>query len=188
MHNEEEVQKLWGNVVSLYQTRHDKIEQLVPIVQGYAAHEKETLTAVINARASATSIKLTPELMNDPSALAKFEQAQGSIVQALSKLMVLSEKYPELKADRHFSDLMASVEGMENRISVARQRYNEGVKDFNESIRPLPFGKPVAAIAGFERKNSFEVKNEAEISTAPKINFGTQPAAPIDKPIPAYNQ
>ena len=161
----------WGEVVNQYQRRADLIPNLVNTVKGYAAHERETLEAVTRARASATSIQVTPEVLNNPAAFQKFQQVQGELSSALSRLMAVSEKYPDLKADTSFRDLQSQLEGTENRITVARQRYIVTVQEYNVLARSFP-SNLTAMIFGYQVKPSFTVENEKAISTAPTVNFG----------------
>jgi len=168
---DEAVKAQWGEVVNQYQRRADLIPNLVNTVKGYASHERETLEAVTRARASATSMQVTPEVLNNPGALQKFQQAQGELTQALSRLMVVAEKYPDLKADASFRDLQSQLEGTENRITVARQRYIASVQEFNVLARRFPTNL-TAMMFGYEVKPSFQVENEKAISTAPTVDFG----------------
>jgi LemA protein len=167
---DEAVKAQWGEVVNQYQRRADLIPNLVNTVKGYASHERETLEAVTRARASATSVQVTPEVLNNPGALQKFQQAQGELTNALSRLMVVAEKYPELKADASFRDLQSQLEGTENRITVARQRYIASVQEFNVLARRFPTNL-TAMMFGYEVKPSFTVENEKSISTAPTVDF-----------------
>ncbi|WP_035372853.1 LemA family protein [Pseudoduganella violaceinigra] len=167
---DEAVKAQWGEVVNQYQRRADLIPNLVNTVKGYASHERETLEAVTKARASATSVQVTPEVLNNPGALQKFQQAQGELTSALSRLMVVAEKYPELKADASFRDLQSQLEGTENRITVARQRYIASVQDFNILARRFPTNL-TAKMFGYDVKPSFTVDNEKSISTAPTVDF-----------------
>ncbi|MYN01597.1 LemA family protein [Pseudoduganella sp. DS3] len=167
---DEAVKAQWGEVVNQYQRRADLIPNLVNTVKGYAAHERETLEAVTKARASATSMQVTPEVLNNPGALQKFQQVQGELSSALSRLMVVAEKYPDLKADASFRDLQSQLEGTENRITVARQRYIASVQDFNVLARRFPTNL-TAMMFGYELKPSFTVENEKSISTAPTVDF-----------------
>lgn len=167
---DEGVSAAWSEVLNQYQRRADLVPNLVATVKGYAAHEAEVLTAVTEARASVSSIKATPELANDPAALAKFQEAQGSMTSALSRLLVVSENYPQLKADRNFQDLSAQLEGTENRITVARNRYIEAVQQYNTTVRSFPTNF-TAKIFGMEKKPAFTVENEKAISTAPAVDF-----------------
>ncbi|HRZ26935.1 MAG TPA: LemA family protein [Spirochaetota bacterium] len=166
---EEEVFGAWGDLEATLQRRADLIPNLVSTVKGYASHEKETLTGVIEARAKATQVTLKPQDLSNPKAVQQFQQAQGEISSALARLMVVVERYPNLKADRHFSDLMNQLEGTENRINVARQRYNQAVKDFNFSIRKFPYNITNNILLNLERKEYFEA--DAEAKKAPKVEF-----------------
>ncbi|HEV8515931.1 MAG TPA: LemA family protein [Cyclobacteriaceae bacterium] len=161
------VKKAWGNVESDYQRRMDLIPNLVNTVKGYANFEKETLTKVIEARASATQVKIDPTNLT-PEKLAQFQQAQGGLSQALGRLMVVAEQYPDLKANQNFLDLQAQLEGTENRINVSRQRFNDAVQDYNSSIVTFP-GNLVAMIGGFKEKGFFEAQAGAE--KAPEVKF-----------------
>lgn len=167
---DEAVKAQWGEVVNQYQRRADLIPNLVNTVKGYASHERETLEAVTRARASATSVQVTPDVLNNPGALQKFQQAQGELTNALSRLMVVAEKYPDLKADASFRDLQSQLEGTENRITVARQRYIAAVQDFNVLARRFPTNL-TAKMFGYDVKPSFTVENEKSISTAPTVDF-----------------
>jgi LemA protein len=167
---DEAVKAQWGEVVNQYQRRADLIPNLVNTVKGYASHERETLEAVTKARASATSVQVTPEVLNNPGVLQKFQQAQGELTNALSRLMVVAEKYPDLKADASFRDLQSQLEGTENRITVARQRYIASVQDFNVLARRFPTNL-TAKMFGYDVKPSFTVENEKSISTAPTVDF-----------------
>ncbi|GAB3429213.1 LemA family protein [Massilia solisilvae] len=168
---DEATKAAWSEVVNQYQRRSDLIPNLVNTVKGYASHEKDTLEAVTRARAAATSIQVTPEVLNDPAAFQKFQQAQGELTSALSRLMAVSENYPNLKADTSFRDLQSQLEGTENRITVARQRYIAAVQDYNVTVRSFPTNI-TAKVFGYQPKPSFTVANEAAISTAPKVDFG----------------
>ena len=168
---DEQVNAQWAEVLSQYQRRADLIPNLVNTVKGYATHERETLEAVTKARAAATSFQITPEVLNDPAAFEKFQQVQGQLSSALSRLMVVSEKYPDLKADTSFRDLQSQLEGTENRITVARQRYIAAVQDYNVHARSFP-NNLTAMVFGYKVKPSFTVENEKAISTAPTVNFG----------------
>jgi LemA protein len=168
---DEATKAAWSEVVNQYQRRADLIPNLVNTVKGYASHERETLEAVTRARASATSFQITPEVLNNPEAFQKFQQVQGELSSALSRLMVVSEKYPDLKADTSFRDLASQLEGTENRITVARQRYIASVQDYNVTVRQFPKNL-TAMIFGYETKPSFTVENEKAISTAPAVDFG----------------
>ncbi|MES2015651.1 MAG: LemA family protein [Pseudomonadota bacterium] len=168
---DEATKAAWGEVVNQYQRRADLIPNLVNTVKGYASHEKETLEAVTRARAAATSFQITPEVLNDPAALAKFQQVQGELSSALSKLMMVTEAYPDLKANSNFRDLQSQLEGTENRITVARQRYIAAVQEYNVQVRQFP-SNLTAMMFGYKVKPSFTVENEKAISTAPTVNFG----------------
>ena len=168
---DEATKAAWSEVVNQYQRRADLIPNLVNTVKGYASHERETLEAVTRARASATSFQITPEVLNNPEAFQKFQQVQGELSSALSRLMVVSEKYPDLKADTSFRDLASQLEGTENRITVARQRYIASVQDYNVTVRQFPKNL-TSMVFGYETKPSFTVENEKAISTAPAVDFG----------------
>lgn len=168
---DEGVTASWSEVLNQYQRRADLVPNLVNVVKGYAAHEKEVLEAVTVARSRVGSIQATPELVNDPQAFAKFQSAQGELTSALSRLLVVSENYPQLKADASFRDLQAQLEGTENRVTVARNRYIAAVKEFNVTVRTFP-NNLTAMLFGYKTKPSFTVENEKSISTAPKVEFG----------------
>jgi len=159
-------------VLNQYQRRADLIPNLVATVKGYASHEQDTLVAVTNARAQATGINATPELVNDPAAFAKFEAAQQQLTGALSRLLVVAEQYPNLKADQNFRDLQAQLEGTENRITVARNRYIQAVQAFNVLARSFP-SNLTAKVIGMQPKPNFSVANESTIATPPVVDFGT---------------
>lgn len=173
---DEQIKAAWAEVLNQYQRRADLVPNLVNVVKGYASHEKETLESVTNARARVGSVQATPQLLNDPQAFAQFQQAQGELSSALSRLLVVAENYPQLKADALFRDLQAQLEGTENRITVARNRYIKSVQDYNVTVRSFPTNL-TAMVFGFEVKPSFTVENEREISKAPKVDF--------EKPAPA---
>jgi LemA protein len=168
---DEATKAAWAEVVNQYQRRADLIPNLVNTVKGYASHEKDTLEAVTRARAAATSFQITPEVLNNPEAFQKFQQVQGELSNALSRLMAVSENYPQLKADASFRDLQSQLEGTENRITVARQRYIAAVQDYNVTVRSFPTNL-TAMMFGYQAKPSFTVENEKSISTAPTVNFG----------------
>ena len=168
---DEATKAAWSEVVNQYQRRADLIPNLVNTVKGYASHEKDTLEAVTRARAAATSFQITPEVLNNPEAFQKFQQVQGELSNALSRLMAVSENYPNLKADTSFRDLQSQLEGTENRITVARQRYIASVQDYNVLVRSFPTNL-TAKMFGYQPKPSFTVENERSISTAPTVNFG----------------
>ncbi|MDB5760686.1 MAG: LemA [Burkholderia sp.] len=169
--SDEAVKAAWGEVVNQYQRRADLVPNLINTVKGYASHERETLEAVTKARAAATSIQVTPEVLNDPQAFERFQQAQGQLTQALSRLLAVSENYPQLKADALFRDLQSQLEGTENRITVARQRYIKSVQDYNVLARSFPTNL-TAKMFGYPVRPSFTVDNEKAISNAPAVNFG----------------
>jgi len=169
--SDEAVKAAWGEVVNQYQRRADLVPNLVNTVKGYASHERDTLEAVTKARAAATSIQVTPEVLNDPQAFERFQQAQGQLTQALSRLLAVSENYPQLKADALFRDLQSQLEGTENRITVARQRYIKTVQDYNVLARSFPTNL-TAKMFGYPVRPSFTVDNEKAISNAPAVNFG----------------
>jgi LemA protein len=168
---DEAVKAAWGEVVNQYQRRADLVPNLVNTVKGYASHERETLEAVTKARAAATSIQVTPEVLNDPQAFQRFQQAQGQLTQALSRLLAVSENYPQLKADGLFRDLQSQLEGTENRITVARQRYIKSVEEYNVLARSFPTNL-TAMMFSYPVRPSFTVDNEKAISNAPAVNFG----------------
>ncbi|MBI4666326.1 MAG: LemA family protein [Nitrospinae bacterium] len=168
---DESIKAHWAEVVNQYQRRADLVPNLVNVVKGYAAHEKEILENVTLARSRVASIQATPELLNDPKAFAAFQQAQAGLQGALSRLIAVAENYPQLKADGVFRDLMAQLEGTENRITVARNRYIKAVEGYNVTVRSFP-SNLTAIVFGYTVKPTFEVANEKEISTAPKVDFG----------------
>jgi LemA protein len=168
---DEAVKAAWSEVINQYQRRADLIPNLVNTVKGYASHERETLEAVTKARAAATSFQITPEVLNNPEAFRKFQQVQGELSSALSRLMAVSENYPQLKADSSFRDLQSQLEGTENRITVARQRYIQSVADYNILARSFPTNL-TAMMFHYEVRPSFAVDNEKAISNAPAVNFG----------------
>jgi len=169
---DEQIKAGWAEVLNQYQRRADLVPNLVNIVKGYAAHEKEVLTQVTEARAQIGALKATPELLNDPTAFTKFQQAQSQMTSALSRLLVVSENYPALKADGAFRDLQAQLEGTENRITVARNRYIKAVQEYNTTVRSFPSNLTAMAF-GYLTKPSFEVQDEKAISVAPKVDFNT---------------
>ena len=166
--SEEGVKEAWAQVENVYQRRLDLIPNLVETVKGYASHEKQTLEAVVNARAAATQIKMSPELLNDPDAMAKFESAQKGLSSALSRLLVTVERYPDLKASQNFLALQTQLEGTENRIAVERRRFNEVARQFNTKIRVFP-DNLIAGFFGFRSKAYFQAEEAAK--TAPKVAF-----------------
>jgi LemA protein len=172
---DEQVNASWSEVGNQYQRRADLIPNIVATVKGEANFEQETLSKVIEARSKATSIQATPELINDPAAFSKFQQAQGELSSALSRLMVVSEQYPNLKANQGFQDLRVQLEGTENRITVARNRYIKSIADYNILARSFPSNLTAMAM-GYSAKPNFSVPNEAEISKTPAVSFD-KPAA-----------
>ncbi len=175
--NDEQTKSSWSEVVNQYQRRADLVPNLVNTVKGFAAHEKEVLLGVTNARSKVGSIQATPELINDPAAFTKFQAAQGELSSALSRLLVVSENYPQLKSDANFRDLQAQLEGTENRIAVARNSYIKSVQEYNVTVRSFPSNLTAMAI-GYETKPNFTVENEKGISTAPKVDFGSAAVKP----------
>lgn len=167
---DEKSKSAWSEVLNQYQRRADLIPNIVATVKGEANFEQETLTKVVEARAKATSIQVTPEMVNDPAAMAKFQAAQGELGSALSRLMVVVEQYPNLKANQGFSDLRVQLEGTENRITVARNRYIETVQAYNVLTRSFPTNL-TAMVFGYKTKEGFKVENEAAISAPPKVDF-----------------
>ena len=172
---DEQITSSWAEVLNQYQRRADLIPNLVSTVKGEAKFEQDTLTKVVDARAKATSMQATPELVNNPEAFQKFQQAQGQLTSALSRLLVVSENYPSLRANQGFRDLQAQLEGTENRITVARNRYIQSVQAYNVTIRSFP-SNLTAMLFGYKPKANFTVENEKEISTPPSVSFDT-PAA-----------
>ena len=172
---DEQITSSWAEVLNQYQRRADLIPNLVNTVKGEAKFEQETLTKVVDARAKATSIQATPELVNNPEAFQKFQQAQGQLTSALSRLLAVSENYPTLRTNQGFRDLQAQLEGTENRITVARNRYIQAVQAYNVTIRSFP-SNLTAMLFGYKAKANFTVENEKEISTPPSVSFDT-PAA-----------
>jgi LemA protein len=176
---DEQVKAAWSEVLNQYQRRADLVPNLVNTVKGYAAQEERVLTEVTNARARVGSVQATPELLNDPQAFAKFQDAQRDLTGALSRLMVVSENYPQLKSDAAFRDLQAQLEGTENRITVARNRYIQAVQDYNVTVRTFP-SLIAARMFGYQTRPNFSVDNERAISAPPTVDF-SQPA-----PAPAH--
>ena len=179
---DEGVKAAWSEVVNQYQRRADLIPNLVAAVKGFAAQEERVLVGVTEARAKVGSIQLTPELMNNPEAFAKFQAAQGELSAALKSLIAVSENYPELKSDANFRDLQVQLEGTENRIAVARNRYIESVKAYNVTVRSFPTNI-TAGMFDFDEKQNFSVQNEAEISTAPTVTFDTSTPSQQGQPV-----
>lgn len=170
--SDEQIKASWSEVINQYQRRADLVPNLVNTVKAYAAHERQVLTQVTEARARVGSIQLTPEALNDPQALSRFQAAQGQLSGALSRLLAVSENYPQLKADAGFRDLQAQLEGTENRITVARNRYIKAVQDYNTTVRSFP-SNLTARLFGFDVKPNFSVDNERGLSTAPAVDFGS---------------
>lgn len=181
---DEAVTASWSEVVNNYQRRADLIPNLIATVKGAADFERSTLEAVVNARASVGQLKVTPEVLNDPAAFANFEKAQASLSSALSRLLVVAEAYPQLRATQQFSELAAQLEGAENRITVARGRYIKAVEAFNVAVRSFP-NNLTAMMFGYKPKPNFTVANEKDISVAPKVDFGKSAPAPVPTPSPA---
>jgi LemA protein len=175
---DEAVKAAWSEVLNQYQRRADLVPNLVNTVRGYAQHEEKVFTEVTEARAKVGSVQVNADTVNDPQKLAQFQAAQGELGNALSRLMVVSENYPQLKADGLFQNLQAQLEGTENRVTVARNRYVQAVEQYNGLIRTFP-NNMTAKMFGYKIKPNFSVDNEKVISTAPKVDFGTAaPAAP----------
>jgi LemA protein len=170
---DEQIKAAWSEVLNQYQRRADLVPNLVATVQGFANQEKEVLTRVTDARSRVGSIQATPELVDNPEAFQRFQQAQGELSGALSRLLVVAENYPQLKSDANFRDLQAQLEGTENRIAVARNRYIKSVQDFNVTVRSFPTNL-TAMVFGFKTKPNFSVENEREIARPPKVDFGTK--------------
>ncbi len=180
---DEQIKAGWAEVVNQYQRRADLVPNLVNTVKGYAAQEQQVLLGVTNARSKIGSIQATPELVNDPAAFQKFIAAQGEMTSALSRLLVVAENYPQLKSDANFRDLQAQLEGTENRIAVARNRYIKAVQEYNVVVRSFP-SNLTAMLFSFKEKAQFTVENEKEISQAPKVDFGGASQAPAKAAIP----
>jgi LemA protein len=184
---DEGIKASWSEVLNQYQRRADLVPNLVNTVRGYAAQEQTVLTEVTNARANVGAIKATPELINDPAAFQKFIAAQNQLQGALSRLLVVAENYPQLKSDALFRDLQSQLEGTENRIAVARNRYIKTVQDYNTTVRQFPTNL-TAMLFKMDVKPNFTVADESTISTPPKVDFGKQPgapAAPAPQPAPS---
>src|SRR6266478_1647239 len=184
---DEQTKAAWSEVLNQYQRRADLIPNLVKTVQGYAAQEQTVLLGVTEARAKVGSIQATPELVNDAAAMAKFQAAQSQLTSALSRLLVVTENYPQLKSDQNFRDLQAQLEGTENRITVARNRYIQAVQNYNVTVRSFP-GNLTAMMFGYKPKPNFSVENEAAISKPPSVEFGNPAggAAPAASAVPAH--
>jgi LemA protein len=178
---DEQVKSAWSEVINQYQRRADLIPNLVNTVKGYAAQEQQVLIGVTEARAKVGSIQATPELVNDPQALAKFQAAQGDLSNALSHLMAVVENYPQLKSDQNFRDLQAQLEGTENRITVARNRYIQAVQNYNVTVRTFP-ANLTASMFGYKPKPNFTVENEAAIAKPPAVDFSPATPAPAATP------
>ena len=172
--SDETINASWADVLNQYQRRADLIPNLVNVVKGYAAHEKDVLVQVTEARAKVGSLQATPALVNDEQAFKNFTAAQGQMTSAISRLLAVAENYPQLKADGLFRDLQAQLEGTENRITVARNRYIQAVKEYNITVRSFP-SNLTAKMFGYKTKPSFTVENEKAISEAPKIEFNAAP-------------
>src|SRR4051812_20721275 len=170
---DEGIKAAWGEVLNQYQRRADLVPNLVNTVKGFAAQEKDVLLGVTNARAKVGSIQATPELVNDPAAFSKFVSAQSEMTSALSRLLVVAENYPQLKSDANFRDLQAQLEGTENRITVARQRYIRTVQDYNVTVRSFPTNL-TAMMFSLKEKPQFKAEDEKAISAPPKVDFGTK--------------
>ncbi len=168
---DEAVTAAWAEVLNQYQRRADLIPNLGETVRGFAEQEREVLVGVTEARSQVSSIQATPELLNDPAAFQRFQAAQGELSSALSRLLVTVERYPELKSDQNFRDLQAQLEGTENRITVARNRYIAATQEYNTTVRQFPVNL-TAKVFGYDTKPSFAPENEAEISTPPQVGFG----------------
>ncbi|MGG7056008.1 LemA family protein [Nitrosomonas sp. ANs5] len=167
---DEQITASWAEVLNQYQRRADLIPNLVNVVKGFAAQEKEVLLGVTNARSKVGNIQATPELINDPEAFARFQSVQGELSSALARLLVVAENYPQLKSDANFRDLQAQLEGTENRIAVARNRYIKAVQEYNVTVRSFP-SNLTARMFGFQLKPSFTVENEKELSIPPRVEF-----------------
>jgi LemA protein len=175
--NDEQIKSSWSEVVNQYQRRADLVPNLVATVKGFAAQEKEVLLGVTNARAKIGSIQATPELLNNPEAFTKFQAAQGEMSSALSRLLAVSENYPQLKSDANFRDLQSQLESTENRITAARNGYIKAVQLYNVTVRSFP-SNLTAMLFGFKTKPNFAVENEKEIAKPPKVDFSPAPAKP----------
>jgi LemA protein len=174
--SDEQVKSAWSEVLNQYQRRTDLIPNLVNTVKGFAAQEQQVLTQVTEMRSRVGSIQATPELINDPAAFRRFQEAQGQMSQALSRLLVVAENYPQLKSDANFRDLQAQLEGTENRITVARNRYIKAVQEYNVLIRQFPVNL-TAMMFSYQTKPNFAVEDEKAIAKPPTVDFG-KPAAP----------
>jgi len=181
---DEDIKATWAEVLNQYQRRADLVPNLVNVVKGYAAHEQAVFISVTEARARVGAIQATPELINDEVAFQKFIAAQGELTGAISRLLLVAENYPQLKADGLFRDLQAQLEGTENRITVARNRYIAAVKTYNVTVRSFP-SNLTAMLFGYKTKPSFTVENEAAVAAPPKVEFGTPAPSPVPTPVPA---
>ena len=182
---DEQVTSAWSEVVNQYQRRADLIPNLVNTVKGFAAQERDVLIGVTQARAKATQTQVAVDPAN-PASLQQFQAAQGELSSALSRLMVVVERYPDLKSDQNFRDLQAQLEGTENRITVARKRYIDSVQDYNVTIRKFPVNL-TAMVFGYDVKPNFTVENEAQIARPPTVDFGTATPAPTPAPEPTQS-
>jgi LemA protein len=172
---DEQVKSSWSEVLNQYQRRADLVPNLVNTVKGYAKQERDVFLQVTEARARVGSIQATPELIENPDAFAKFQAAQGQLTSSLSRLLVVSESYPQLKSDANFRDLQAQLEGTENRITVARNRYIKAVQDYNVTVRSFPSNLTAKAF-GYKEKANFSVTNEEALARPPRVDFGVTPA------------
>jgi LemA protein len=178
---DQQIKASWAEVLNQYQRRADLVPNLVNTVKGYANQERDVLIAVTNARAKVGSIQATPELINDPQAFQRFQAAQGELSSALSRLLVVAENYPQLKSDANFRDLQAQLEGTENRIAVARNRYIKAVQEYNVTVRSFPTNL-TAIVFGHKERPQFTVENEREIAKPPTVDFGSSPTPSRDRP------
>jgi len=181
---DEQVKAAWAEVLNQYKRRADLIPNLVATVQGYAQQEKDVFIGVTQARAKATALNVSPEMVNDPSAMQKFQQAQSELSGALGRLLVVAENYPQIKSDANFRDLQSQLEGTENRITTARNRFIKAVQEFNILARQFPTNL-TAMLFGYKEKPSFTVEDEKVIAAPPKVDFAPKPAAPAPAPAPA---
>src|SRR5690242_15286145 len=181
---DEQTKAAWSEVLNQYKRRADLIPNLVATVQGYAQQEKDVLLGVTNARAKVGSVQLTPEALNDPQAMQRFNEAQGQLTSALSRLLVVAENYPQLKSDANFRELQAQLEGTENRITTARNRFIKATQDYNILARQFPYNL-TAMMFGYKAKESFTVENEKAISEPPKVDFAPKSAIPAVPATPA---
>ncbi|MDH4083215.1 MAG: LemA family protein [Nitrospira sp.] len=168
---DEDTKAAWSEVINQYQRRADLIPNLVATVKGYAAHEKETLEGVVNARAKATGIQVTPEVLKDPAAFEAFQSAQSGLTSALGRLIAIAENYPNLKADQNFRDLQSQLEGTENRITVARKRYIDRVAEYNKMVRYFPTNLTAKFLLNLEERPNFTVADENAVAKPPEVTF-----------------